>query len=117
MILMIDSKAAQRMDNEFYKSEEQFLLAMRGANDGLWDWNLECDEVYYSPRWKNMLGYEEDELSATIKTWKTLVHPDDRDFVLEKVQDYIGGRRIHLKLKCVCNTRMVTTFMFCPVHF
>ena len=39
-----------------------------------------------------MLGYEEDELAATIKTWKTLVHPDDHDFVLEKVQDYIGGK-------------------------
>jgi PAS domain S-box-containing protein len=74
------------------RSEERFSLAMRGANDGLWDWNLESDEVYYSPRWKSMLGYSEDELEATLETWATLVNPDDKDRVLAKVQDYITGK-------------------------
>ena len=75
---------------ELYKSEERFSLAMCGANDGLWDWNLETDEVYYSLRWKSMLGYEENELKNNLKTWTSLVHPDDKDIVLEKVQDYIA---------------------------
>ncbi|MEH6529440.1 MAG: EAL domain-containing protein [Porticoccus sp.] len=77
---------------ELYKSEERFSLAMRGANDGLWDWNLETDEVYYSPRWKSMLGYEEHELDSHLDTWVSLVHPDDKDWVLAKVQDYFDGR-------------------------
>ena len=89
---MIDDIAMQRMDNNFYKNEERYSLAMRGSNDGLWDWNLDTDEVYYSPRWKSMLGYEEDELIPTIETWKSHVHPDDRNFVLEKARDYIEGR-------------------------
>ncbi len=82
----------EKRTTELYKSEERFSLAMRGANDGLWDWNLETDEVYYSPRWKNMLGYKDNELDANIDTWKTLVHPDDKDWVLEKAKDYLNSR-------------------------
>lgn len=73
-------------------SEERFALAMRGANDGLWDWDFETNEVYYSPRWKSMLGYAEDELESTLDTWKSLVHPDEKESVLQKVADYMEGR-------------------------
>ena len=88
-----------RMEMEFEKrttdlseSEQRFSHAMRGANDGLWDWNMDTDEVYYSPRWKSMLGYGEDELDANLDTWKTLVHPDDKDRVLRNIKDYLEGR-------------------------
>lgn len=83
----------EKLTAELYLSEERFSLAMRGANDGLWDWNLETDEVYYSPRWKNMLGYAENDLENTINTWGNLVNPDDKDRVLEKVREYIDGRK------------------------
>ena len=84
--------ATEKRASELHKSEERFSLAMRGANDGLWDWNLETDEVYYSPRWKSMLGYEEHELKSHLDTWANLVHPDDKGWVLEKVQDYFNGQ-------------------------
>ncbi|OQW40877.1 MAG: histidine kinase [Proteobacteria bacterium SG_bin4] len=83
----------EKQTHELYVSEERFSLAMRGANDGLWDWNLETDEVYYSPRWKSMLGYEESELGNNLNTWASLVHPDDKEIVLGKVRDYIEGRK------------------------
>ncbi len=82
----------EKRTNELYKSKECFLLSMRDAKDGLWDWNLKTDEVYYSPRWKSILGYDENELEATFDTWAKLVHPDDKDWVIEKVHDYIEGR-------------------------
>jgi diguanylate cyclase (GGDEF)-like protein/PAS domain S-box-containing protein len=76
---------------ELYKSEERFSLAMFGADDGLWDWNLETDEVYYSPSWKKMLGYDEDELDCTLNTWASLVHPDDKDMALKNCREYLTG--------------------------
>lgn len=59
------------------ESEERYFLAMRGANDGLWDWNLKNNSLYYSPRWKSMLGYEENEVGNTLSEWFVRVHPDD----------------------------------------
>jgi len=58
-------------------SEERYALAARGANDGLWDWNLKSGEVYYSPRWKALLGYLEDELGTRPREWFDRVHPND----------------------------------------
>lgn len=89
--LAADKLTTEQRTTELYKSEERFSLAMLGANDGLWDWNLETDEVYYSPRWKSMLGYEEHELDSHLDTWANLVHPDDKGWVLEKAQDYFDG--------------------------
>lgn len=77
---------------ELNKSAERLSLAMRGTNDGVWDWNTETDEVYYSPRWKSMLGYDEHELEDHLSTWASLVHPDDKDRVFNKAQDYFAGQ-------------------------
>ncbi|MBI5102941.1 MAG: PAS domain S-box protein [Nitrospirae bacterium] len=75
------------------RSEQRFQMAMQGANDGLWDWDLQTDEVYYSPRWKAMLGYKEEELDNTISTWKRLVHPHDQGPTLSLVRDLIERRK------------------------
>ncbi len=85
-------QASEKRSAQLYKNEERFSLAMRGANDGLWDWNLETDETYYSPRWKSMLGYEESELENILSTWGSLVNSNDKVMVLEKVNDYVTGR-------------------------
>ncbi|MBT3094666.1 MAG: EAL domain-containing protein [Candidatus Thiodiazotropha endolucinida] len=78
-------------EHKLFLSEERLTLALKGANDGLWDWNLETDEVYYSRQWKSMLGYEESELAHHLNTWASLVHPDDKDRVLKTVEDHLSG--------------------------
>lgn len=85
-------QTSEQRTGELLKSEERFSLAMQGANDGLWDWNLDTDEVYYSPRWKSMLGYNEDELVDHIDTWKRLVFDDDRDKVLKATNAYLADK-------------------------
>lgn len=89
----------EKRTHELYISEERFSLAMRGANDGLWDWDLETDEVYYSPRWKNMLGYEAHQLANNLSTWASLVHPDDKAMALDKTQNYLAGHAPSLEIE------------------
>lgn len=87
-----DVTERRHAEEKLRRSEERFSLAMAGANDALWDWNLKTDEVYYSPRWFSMVGYKPDELPATLETWTKLVHPDDKERVLQHVSDYLEGK-------------------------
>jgi len=73
------------------ESVTRFKLAMQGANEGLWDWNLITDRVYYSPVWKSMLGYNENELNGDITTFENLLHKDDLEFAFKNVKDYLEG--------------------------
>jgi diguanylate cyclase (GGDEF)-like protein/PAS domain S-box-containing protein len=63
------------------ESEERYALAVQGANDGLWDWNLTTNTVYLSGRWKAMLGFDEAAIGASPDEWFSRVHPDDLDAV------------------------------------
>jgi PAS domain S-box-containing protein len=73
-------------------SEERFELAMRGANDGVWDWDILADKAYYSPRWASMLGYTREEMEREVGEFRSLVHPDDRERILKLEEDYLAGR-------------------------
>lgn len=68
------------------QSEERFELAMRGANDGLWDWHLTDNQVYYSPRWKKMLGYDESELIGDSKTYFDLLDKNDHKRIRKEIE-------------------------------
>ena len=59
------------------QNEERLTLAFAGAQEGVWDWNLETGAVVYSPRWKEMLGYSEGEIAPHVSAWERLLHPDD----------------------------------------
>jgi len=59
------------------ESEERYALAAVGANDGLWDWHFRTNRIYFSPRWKSMLGYDADEIGEKPEEWFQRIHPDD----------------------------------------
>ena len=58
-------------------SEERYALAARGANDGLWDWDIAEGSIFFSERWKTIIGYGEDEIYSSVNEWFSRVHPDD----------------------------------------
>jgi PAS domain S-box-containing protein len=76
-----------------WEREERLSLVMEGINDGVWDWDLENDQVYFSPRWKRMLGYEDEELPSRFETWEHLIHPQDRDRALQTIQGCLAGNQ------------------------
>ena len=81
--------ARRQVEESLRKSEERFVLAAQGTDDGLWDWDLLTDEVYYAPRFKELLGYEEHEFPHLFETFASHLHPHDHDFVLQAVGDHI----------------------------
>jgi PAS domain S-box-containing protein len=82
VVVFRDVTERKRTEEELLRSRERFELAVRGSQDGLWDWDLRTDEAYYSPRWKSILGYEDHEISPRIEEWEQRLHPDERERVL-----------------------------------
>ncbi|HTX41330.1 MAG TPA: EAL domain-containing protein [Acidobacteriaceae bacterium] len=73
------------------RSEERYALAARGANDGLWDWNLETGEIYFSPRWREMLGLADGEIPGDRPGWIALIHERDRAAFEKALDAHLSG--------------------------
>ncbi len=81
----------KRAEDKLRDSEERYSLAIRGANDGIWDWDLKTQEIYYSPRWKSMLSFDEDQIGISADEWLSRVHPDDLDRLKGKIAAHLEG--------------------------
>ncbi len=78
-------------------SEQRYALAMQGANDGLWDWNVPENRLFFSPRWNQMLGYAETELGDAPGEWLGRVHPDDRAALTQALDAHLSGASHHFE--------------------
>ena len=87
----------QRAEDALRESEERYALAVRAANDGLWDWNLKKGQIYYSPRWKQMLGYSDQEIGDNPNEWFNRVHPDDIAQLRTNIAAHIKGLSAHFE--------------------
>jgi diguanylate cyclase (GGDEF)-like protein/PAS domain S-box-containing protein len=76
------------------ETEERFILAVSGTNDAIWDWDVVKDQVYFSTRWKEMLGYigYDDEIGTTFADWMGRIHPEDLELTLIQLDNYLEGR-------------------------
>ncbi len=76
---------------------ERYELTFAGVGDGVWDWDLVNDRVYFSKRWKDMLGYEEEEIENSFEEWRKRVHPDDLEQVMIDVTENMSGKTARLE--------------------
>lgn len=89
--LAASARDRQEAEDALRHSEERYQLAMDAASDGLWDWDVVNDSMYFSPRYQIMLGYQPGELLTTISAWKRLVHPDDKTMALSFFDQQLAG--------------------------
>ncbi len=99
-----DISERKSMERALQESELRFELAVRGANDGIWDWNTTTGEAFFSEQWKSMLGYAPEAIGNDISEWRRLVHPDDLARVLAEMQRHLSGETpfyaAELRLRC-----------------
>jgi diguanylate cyclase (GGDEF)-like protein/PAS domain S-box-containing protein/putative nucleotidyltransferase with HDIG domain len=90
--IMLDVTELHRTEAELRSSEERYALALRGSSAGLWDWNCRTDDIYLSPRFKELVGYEDHEIENTLDRFVSLLHPEDSDRVLAAMSEHLAGR-------------------------
>jgi diguanylate cyclase (GGDEF)-like protein/PAS domain S-box-containing protein len=93
-VLFIGRDISERKSNELalIESEARWKFAIEGAGDGLWDWNIQTGKAFYSPRYKTMLGFANQEIGDTADEWSKRIHPDDAPGVFAALQPYMEGK-------------------------
>ena len=89
----------KRREEELRLSRERFDLAVQGSNDGIWDWNIRSNAVYFSPRWKEIIGYLDDQIENQFEEWRKRIHPDDLNRAMGTVDDYLKRRTASYELE------------------
>lgn len=81
-----------KISQELAESERRLRLALDASSDGVWDWNLIEDKVYYGPNWHRLLGYTDDDMKTTSLSWDKVMHPDDLEKTMVQLEEHIKGR-------------------------
>ncbi|GAB4517616.1 MAG: hypothetical protein OHK0046_24350 [Anaerolineae bacterium] len=87
-----DITTSKQVLEDIRAAKEDYELIVRASNDGFWDWDLITNEVYFSPRWKAILGYEDHELPNEFQTWRNMIFEEERDATLQLVKDFNTGK-------------------------
>ena len=95
--IMRDVTKREALERKLRTSEERYALASRGANDGIWDWDLVTNRVFFSPRWKTMVGLTEDTVCSSPFDWMGRIHPEDLDQVRAGLMEHVDGRSDHFE--------------------
>jgi PAS domain S-box-containing protein len=90
--VIADITAQKTAEEKVKRIEERWDLALMGSGDGVWDWDLRTDRVYLSPRWKEIIGYDDDEIGDSLEEWEKRVHPDDLAGVKDVLREHFEGK-------------------------
>ncbi len=86
-----------KIEEKLKETQLRWQYALEGAEDGVWDWNLKSNHVFFSKNWKGMLDFEEHEIENHVDGWSKLVHPDDLKQVETDIKNYLDGKTDYYK--------------------
>ena len=91
LVVWHDLTERKRIEQAGREQEQRWLLALQAIGDGLWDWDLVSNLVFFSTGWKRMLGYQEHEIGATLDEWDKRVHPEDKERTYADIKRHLSG--------------------------
>ena len=99
-----ERRQVEQAESALAESECRWKFAIEGSGDGVWDWDIQSDEAKYSLRWKEMLGYGEDDILPSNQEWVDRIHPEDQAYVAAAMQAYLDGKTaiyvVEYRLRC-----------------
>ncbi|MFA6093095.1 MAG: PAS domain S-box protein [Elusimicrobiota bacterium] len=90
--IAVDVTERRWAEQALLQSEERWQFALEGSGDGVWDWDLEKEAVFFSPRWKDILGCADEDVTGRPEEWSRRVHPDDLGMVQARMKEHFEGR-------------------------
>jgi PAS domain S-box-containing protein len=91
LVAFRDVTAQRTAEEALKRAEERWQFAIDGAREGVWDYDEDTQKMFFSRRWKEMIGYEEGEIGSAVTEWTGRIHPDDKRRVMQAVVDYRQG--------------------------
>ena len=93
----LDVTKEKLLERDLEMQKKQFEVCINGSNDGIWDWDLKSNSLYFSPKWKSMIGYEDHEITNTYNSFESRLHAEDIDRVLKYVDLHMKKNNLNKK--------------------